>query len=268
MESRDRSLTRELTAGDDRVLAVRNLRLLRGARVVLTGITFEVSRGEVVALMGLSGAGKTSVLRIIAGLERDHQGDVDFGSSQSASAGARNAAASARVPQHAGMVFQFHHLFEHLTVLDNICLAPVHVRGVTRRDAEARARELLQDLGVAHRSSALPRELSGGEAQRAAIARALAMDPRLLLLDEPTAALDPARRSSLGTALVELAGTGRAILFTSHDVDFVRDHATRVLVLADGAIVEHGDPRAVLAHPTHAATRALLQDAPPKSSLE
>ena len=157
------------------------------------------------------------------------------------------------------MVFQFHYLFEHLTVLDNVCLAPVHVLGSAAAAAEARARALLDELGVGHRATALPRELSGGEAQRAAIARALAMDPPLLLLDEPTASLDPARRTSLGATLGHSRASGRAILVTSHDVDFVRDHATRVLILADGRVVEAGAPGVVLDHPTHEATRALLQ---------
>jgi ABC-type polar amino acid transport system ATPase subunit len=250
MESRDRGLTAA------RVLAVRDLRLTRGSRLILAGVSFEVHRGDVVALMGLSGAGKTSVLRVIAGLERDFQGGVDFADDGPPP----RRAAERRHVHHAGMVFQFHHLFEHLSVLDNVCLAPVHVRGVNRQDAEARAQELLADLGVAHRVHALPRELSGGEAQRTAIARALAMEPPVLLLDEPTAALDPARRGSLGGTLGDLARRGCAILLTSHDVDFVRDHASEVLVLAEGQIVERGDPRSVLGQPTHPATRALLQD--------
>jgi len=157
------------------------------------------------------------------------------------------------------MVFQFHYLFEHLTVMDNVCLAPVQVQRVSRAAAEARARTLLDALGIGHRTTALPRELSGGEAQRAAIARALAMDPPLLLLDEPTASLDPARRTSLGQTLGQLGASGRAILLTSHDADFVRDHATRVLILADGCVVETGEPSVVLNQPAHEATRALLQ---------
>jgi ABC-type polar amino acid transport system ATPase subunit len=133
------------------------------------------------------------------------------------------------------------------------------VHGVSRRDAASRATQWLEELGIGHRATALPRELSGGEAQRAAIARALAMDPPLLLLDEPTASLDPPRRTALGTLLAHLASAGRAILLTSHDVDFVRDHATRVLILSDGQIVEQGVPHEVFTAPTHASTRALLQ---------
>jgi ABC-type polar amino acid transport system ATPase subunit len=197
-----------------------------------------------VALMGLSGSGKTTMLRAVAGLEAYGAGSVRA--------------------EKVGMVFQFHYLFEHLTALANVWLAPVHVHGIPRPDAEMRARQLLDQLGVGHRSQALPRELSGGEAQRVAIARALAVDPPLLLLDEPTASLDPARQNELGRALRELAAQGRSLLFTSHDDDFVRDFATRVVVLAEGQVVEEGEPRQVLTRPRHPATRELLQVEPAK----
>jgi ABC-type polar amino acid transport system ATPase subunit len=157
------------------------------------------------------------------------------------------------------MVFQFHHLFEHLSAIDNVCLAPCHVDRTPLAEARARASALLDQLGVGHRAGARPRDLSGGEAQRVAIARALAMDPPLLLLDEPTASLDPARRQALGESLVQLAASGRALLVTSHDDDFVRDFATEVVILADGDVVERGDPRTVLRAPQHDATKALLR---------
>lgn len=220
-------------------LTVRGLRLSRGARTILQGVDLQAGAGEIVALMGLSGSGKTTVLRAIAGLETPDSGEI----------------AAAKV----GMVFQFHFLFEHLSAVDNVMLAPVHVHGVAAAEARTRALALLDQLGVGHRTGALPRELSGGEAQRVAIARALAVDPPLLLLDEPTASLDPARKHDLGDALQALAATGRALVMTSHDDDFVRAHATRVVVLANGAVVEEGDPKVVLENPTHPATRELLQ---------
>ncbi len=237
-----------------RTLAVRGLCLHRGAREILCGVDLDVDRGEVVALMGLSGSGKTTVLRAIAGLEPAALGAVEIG--RDADVRARRAACS-----RVGMVFQFHCLFEHLSVLDNVCLAPVHVHGVPRREAHATARELLAELGIGHRAAGFPRELSGGEAQRAAIARALAVNPPLLLLDEPTASLDPPRRASLGSLLAQLASAGRAVLVTSHDVEFVRDHATRVLILSGGVVVEAGAPGSVFDAPAHDATRALLQSA-------
>jgi ABC-type polar amino acid transport system ATPase subunit len=134
------------------------------------------------------------------------------------------------------MVFQFHCLFEHLSALENVCLAPVHAHGVARNDAERRGRALLAAFGVGHRASALPRELSGGEAQRVAIARALAVDPPLLLMDEPTASLDPARRAELGDLLRQLVTQGRTLVVATHDEEFARVHATRIVRLADGIV--------------------------------
>ncbi|HEX6161867.1 MAG TPA: ATP-binding cassette domain-containing protein [Vicinamibacterales bacterium] len=221
------------------VLKATGVRLKRGAREILRGVDLHASAGELVALMGLSGSGKTTMLRVIAGLEPSDAGEVS----------------AAKV----GMVFQFHYLFEHLCAIDNVTLAPIEVLGATPADARQRALQLLDQLGVGHRAQALPRELSGGEAQRVAIARALAVDPPLLLLDEPTASLDPARRNDLGEALLKLAESGRALVMTSHDDDFVREFATRVVVLANGEVVEQGDPETVLSAPRHPATRELLQ---------
>ena len=134
------------------------------------------------------------------------------------------------------MVFQFHCLFEHLSALDNVWLAPVHAHGVRRDEAQQRARELLRAFGVEHRATALPRELSGGEAQRVAIARALAVDPRVLLMDEPTASLDPDRRAELGDLLRSLIRQGRTLVIATHDEDFARAYATRVLRLSAGVL--------------------------------
>jgi ABC-type polar amino acid transport system ATPase subunit len=240
-------------------LRIDALKLSRGTRVILSSVSLEAARGEVVALMGLSGAGKSTVLRAAAGLEPFEAGVLEVEGVRLEAGARRSPASLSPLRRKIGMVFQFHALFEHLSALDNVCLAPVHVLGVPRADAEGRARGLLDQLGVGHRASALPRELSGGEAQRVAIARSLAMDPPVLLLDEPTASLDPARRNELGSSLRTLADSGRALVLTSHDDDFVRDHATRVVILADGCVVEEGDPRVVLTTPSHPATRALLQ---------
>lgn len=222
-----------------RVLEARGVRLRRGPREILGGVDLHADTGEVVAVMGLSGSGKTSLLRIIAGLDARDAGEIRA--------------------EKTGMVFQFHYLFEHLSAIDNVMLAPLRVQRLAPAPARGRAQALLDQLGVGHRAHALPRELSGGEAQRVAIARALAVDPPLLLLDEPTASLDPARRNDLGLILEELARSGRALVMASHDDDFVLHFATRVVVLADGAVVEQGRPRDVLASPQHGATRALLQ---------
>jgi ABC-type polar amino acid transport system ATPase subunit len=240
------------------VMEIRGVSLRRETRAVLCGVDVQVTRGEVVALMGLSGSGKTTILRTVAGLEAFDRGEVIVDSIR-LTPGTDRRRARRELHQRVGMVFQFHYLFEHLSALQNVCLAPVHVQRVPRGDAERRARSLLDDLGVGHRAHALPRELSGGEAQRVAIARALAVDPPLLLLDEPTASLDPARRNELGETLRALAAGNRTLLMTSHDDDFVRDFATRVVILAGGCVVEEGNPQQVLDDPQHAATQELLQ---------
>ena len=193
--------------------------------------------------MGLSGSGKTTVLRAVAGLEPFSGGRITRGRLRARSAGH---AAARSCTARSGWCSSSIACWITSRAGENVWLAPVHVYGALPSEAQARARTLLEDLGVGHRETALPRELSGGEAQRVAIARALAADPKLLLMDEPTASLDPARRGELGDTLRRLAGTGRSLLLTCHDDDFVRDFASRVLVLADGEVVEQGHPQTVL----------------------
>jgi len=232
MESRD--------GMSDAVLRLTDVRLSRGLRRVLAGVSFHVQRGELVALMGPSGVGKTTVLRVVAGLEAFESGTVQV-EDMAISGGANIAAARLHAfRRKVGMVFQFHHLFEHLPAIKNVWLAPVHTRGVPRGLAEVRARELLAALGVENRAGALPRELSGGEAQRVAIARALAVDPPLLLMDEPTAAHDPDRRYELRDLLEGLLRGGRTLVLATHDEEFARACATRVLRVREGLVFEDG----------------------------
>lgn len=212
--------------------------LHRGPRAILAEVTFGVTRGEVIALMGPSGSGKTTVLRVIAGLEPFQSGTVEV-EGTALSAGATSAGATLRkLRRQVGMVFQFHHLFEHMTAVKNVWLAPVHAHGMPLVDAVERARELLARLGVEHRAAALPRELSGGEAQRVAIARALAVNPSLLLMDEPTASLDSERRTELRDLLRGLCREGRTLIIATHDEDFARGCATRFLRMIDGKVIE------------------------------
>jgi ABC-type polar amino acid transport system ATPase subunit len=239
-------------------LSIRGLRLSRGSTPVLRGVDLTVPDGEMVALMGLSGGGKTTILRAVVGLEPFDAGAIDVGG-VSLAPGAAAAGALRALRSRVGMVFQYHGLFEHLTALENVALAPVHVSKTRREDAEAKALELFAALGVEHVARSLPRELSGGQAQRVAIARALAMDPPLLLMDEPTASLDPARRRELGLSLARLVAGGRTLVVATHDDDFVLEFASRVVILADGAVVEEGAPGTVLKNPSHPATRLLLQ---------
>ena len=228
------------------VLEVFDLRVERDSRPVVQGVTFAAGRGERVALMGPSGAGKTTVLRAIAGLEPRMGGAISVSPPDSHAVGGRGGSGLVAPTAPIGMVFQFHHLFEHLTALQNVSLAPVHVSGVPRVEAEAQARALLDHLGVGHRRDARPRELSGGEAQRVAIARALAMKPLLLLMDEPTASLDPARRDELAATVRTLSNDGTTILMSTHDITFADACVDRVLLLHDGRIVREGRPADVL----------------------
>jgi len=209
-------------------------------RDVLEGVTFDVPRGELVALMGPSGSGKTTILRAVAGLEPFQSGTVQVEDLAIDSGAWLEPATVRALRRKVGMVFQFHHLFEHLPAIKNVWLAPVHAYGVPLREAERRARELLAVLGVEHRAAALPRELSGGEAQRVAIARALAVDPPLLLMDEPTASLDQARRMELRDLLRGLLRDGRTLIVATHDEEFARGCATRVLRVIEGRVFEEG----------------------------
>jgi ABC-type polar amino acid transport system ATPase subunit len=202
----------------------------------LREVSFSVQRGSVVALMGASGSGKTTILRTIAGLDTFDSGAIvvdGFALQPGSFAGATQLRITSR---RVGLVFQFHCLFEHMSAIRNVMLAPVHAHGVAMTEARERAGRLLKAFGVDHRSTALPRELSGGEAQRVAIARALAVDPPLLLMDEPTASLDAARRDELGALLQRLTGNGKTVLIATHDEDFAQQWSTRVLHLADGAV--------------------------------
>ena len=225
----------------DGVLSLRDVELSRGGRRVLTGVTFDVRCGELVALMGPSGAGKTTILRAVAGLDAFQCGSVEIEELTLRSGNGQAPATLHALRRKVGMVFQFHHLFEHLPVIKNVWLAPVHVYGVPLADAERRARELLGALGVEHRATALPRELSGGEAQRVAIARALAVDPPLLLLDEPTASLDADRRTELRDLLRSLLSQGRTLVVATHDEEFARGCANRVLRVTEGRVFEEGE---------------------------
>jgi polar amino acid transport system ATP-binding protein len=220
------------------MIDVERLTKRHDGRTLLDGVSLRVSAGEAVAVMGSSGAGKTTLLRCLDGLERADAGTVRVGGDAFGPDAADYDQAVARVRRRLGLVFQEWHLFPHLTVLENVALAPVHVAG---RAPEAAAREalaLLERVGIAARAGARPRELSGGEQQRAAIARALALAPEALLMDEPTSALDGERVGSLVALLRGLCAEGLALLFVTHDEPFARALAHRVVTLRDGSLVD------------------------------
>lgn len=212
-------------------LDVRDVTIRRGGRVILERLRLTAGRGELLAITGESGTGKTSVLRAVAGLDPIAAGEIRIGAVRLVPGRIPRGPAARELHRSVGIVFQFHHLFAHRTALDNVWLAPVHVLRQPRAAAETRARELLDALGVGGRAGALPHELSGGEAQRVAIARALAVEPPVLLMDEPTASLDPARRRDLAATLRALATGGRTILMATHDADFVHACGGRTVAL-------------------------------------
>jgi len=206
----------------------------RGApTATLDGVSFTVPAGAIAAIVGASGSGKTTLLRCLAGLERCERGTITVGD-RTVVAG-RDAAA--RLRGHVGLVFQSFELFPHLTVLENCVLAPVTVRRVARASAEATARALLTQLGLADKADAHPSRLSGGQSQRVAIARALAMAPACLLYDEPTSALDPARKGEVLEVLAEVRAAGMTQIVVTHDAAFVAAVADVVLRLDAGRLV-------------------------------
>jgi polar amino acid transport system ATP-binding protein len=215
---------------------VRAVSMARGERAILSGVSFDVAAGELVALVGASGSGKTTLLRAVAGLEAFGAGAIDVAGLTLLPGPLPGGQVRRALYRRVGVVFQFHHLFAHLTALDNVVLAPVQALRRPRAEAERQARELLESLGVGHRAGAAPHELSGGEAQRVAIARALAVEPHVLLMDEPTASLDAGRRADLARVLRGLAAGGRTVIVATHDEEFVRGTADRRILLRDGAV--------------------------------
>ncbi len=222
---------------NERALSIRDLCVSRGDREILRGVSVDIAPGEVVALLGASGAGKSTVLRSVAALQSFDGGSIVVRGAQLAPGPVPPESRLRELRRAVGVVFQAPSLFEHLTALQNVTLAPIRVLGWETGRAGSAAMTLLESLGVAHRADALPRQLSGGEAQRVAIARALALDPAVLLMDEPTSALDPARRQALGESVRALAKSGRALLIATHDMDFANGYADRAIMLADGVVV-------------------------------
>jgi ABC-type polar amino acid transport system ATPase subunit len=221
-----------------RPFSLNGVTLSRGGRVIVSGASMEGAPGELIVLQGASGSGKTTILRAMAGLDSFDEGTIQVGDAGLEGGRVPEAATLHRLRRSVGFVFQFHCLFEHMTALQNVTLAQVHVYRKSAREADRRARELLKELGVEGRGSALPRHLSGGEAQRVAIARALAVDPPVLLMDEPMASLDPSRRAELGAQLRRLTDAGRTLLVTSHDEGFASQFATRIVTIEGGALKE------------------------------
>jgi polar amino acid transport system ATP-binding protein len=237
------------------VLACRDVRKTFGATVVLREFTLDVAEHEVVVLIGASGSGKSTLLRCVNLLETVDDGTIHLDGDEITDPRTN----PDRVRQRIGMVFQSYNLFPHMTVLDNVTLAPRRVHKVARREAEERARDLLRRVGLADKAREYPDRLSGGQQQRAAIVRALVNAPRLLLLDEVTSALDPELVGEVLALIRDLRSDGMTMLIATHEMAFARTVADRVCFLDGGAILEAGPPGDVLGAPSHPRTRQFLQ---------
>ena len=221
------------------VLAIADLHASYAGRPALRGITLEVSRGEVLGLIGPSGSGKSTLLRVLVGLLRPDRGEIrldgrpiNYGSPRDVSL----------VRERLAIVFQQYNLFQNMNVLQNVTVAPIKIRGRKRQEVERKAEALLARVGLSDKLRAYPDELSGGQQQRVAIARALALEPEILLLDEVTSALDPELVGEVLDVIQGLAADGITMLIVSHEMAFIRRVASNVALLADGALVEQGRP--------------------------
>lgn len=212
---------------------------------VLQDIELTVTKGEVVVVIGPSGSGKSTLCRTINRLETIDQGDIKVDGKPLPQEGKALAAHRADV----GMVFQSFNLFAHKTILENVTLGPIKVRRTPKAEAEARAQELLDRVGVGHQAAKYPAQLSGGQQQRVAIARALAMEPKVMLFDEPTSALDPEMIKEVLEVMIDLAERGMTMIVVTHEMGFARTAANRVVFMADGRIVESADPESFFTNP-------------------
>ncbi|MGJ9414103.1 amino acid ABC transporter ATP-binding protein [Aeromicrobium sp. CF4.19] len=227
------------------MVAMRGVQKHFGALHVLQDIDLEVGRGEVVVVIGPSGSGKSTLCRTINRLETVDEGDISVDGTPLPDEGK----ALAQLRADVGMVFQSFNLFAHKTVLENVTLGPVKVRGQKKADADKRAMELLERVGVQNQAQKLPAQLSGGQQQRVAIARSLAMDPKVMLFDEPTSALDPEMIKEVLDTMVDLAQGGMTMVVVTHEMGFARTAADRVLFMSEGAIVEENTPEEFFTNP-------------------
>lgn len=224
-----------------------------GKNEVLKGINLHVERGEVVVIIGPSGSGKSTVLRCMNYLEEPTSGDVIVdGMNLNVKENINN------VRAEVGMVFQRFNLFPHMTVLDNITLAPQKIRKMSKEEAEKIALELLAKVGLQDKADSYPQQLSGGQQQRVAIARALAMKPKVMLFDESTSALDPEMVSEVLDVMKNLAKEGMTMVVVTHEMGFAKEVGTRVLFVDEGKILEEGTPKDVFEHPTNERTQLFL----------
>lgn len=236
------------------MISIKNLHKKFGSLHVLRGVDLKVEEREVVVIIGPSGSGKSTILRCINYLEEPTEGEIIVdGITLSKQESVIN-----KVRAEVGMVFQRFNLFPHMTVLENIELAPVKVRKMSKKDAEAVALDLLDKVGLADKAHAYPEQLSGGQQQRVAIARALAMRPRVMLFDEPTSALDPEMVKEVLDVMKTLVKDGMTMVVVTHEMGFAREVGSRVIFIDEGRIVEEGTPNEVFYHAQEERTKSFL----------
>jgi glutamate transport system ATP-binding protein len=226
------------------LVELRKVRKSFGDNVVLDGIDLAIAHGEAIVVAGPSGSGKSTMLRCINGLESIDEGEIRFAGAPLPRGGKELQRTRSRI----GMVFQQFNLFPHMTVLQNITLGPIRVKGVSEEQAKQRGRELLERVGIPEKAEQVPADLSGGQQQRVAIARALAMDPELMLFDEPTSALDPEMIREVLDVMRQLARDGMTMVVVTHEMGFAREVCDRIVFIDDGVIVEQGPPEEFFAN--------------------
>jgi hypothetical protein len=237
------------------MIKVKNLKKQFGNNVVLKDISVAIEKGEVISVIGPSGSGKSTFLRCINGLEEFDGGHILVDNEDMAD---KNLNID-KLREKIGMVFQSFNLFPHLTVLENIILAPVTLKKMSKEEAKVKAKELLKKVGLEEKADFYPSSLSGGQKQRVAIARALAMNPEAILFDEPTSALDPEMVGEVLQVMKSLAKDGMTMVVVTHEMGFAREVCDRVIFMADGEIVEQGSPNDVFLNPQHERTQNFLK---------
>jgi ABC-type polar amino acid transport system ATPase subunit len=245
------------------VILVKELVKWHGTNHVLKGITLTVNKGDVHAVIGPSGGGKSTFLRCVNGLEQFQQGEVHIGDLALThdTHPRKHAQLLQQVRRQVGFVFQQFNLFPHLTVLENLIEAPMHVLKISREEAVSRAKALLDRVGLKDKIDARPKNLSGGQQQRVAIARTLMMQPSVILFDEPTSALDPVMANEVLLLMADLAREGQTMIVVTHSMHFAKSVANRVHVFAGGYDVENGPPSSVFENPQHETTQSFLRQA-------
>ncbi len=236
------------------MIQVNNLVKKYGELTILNGVNEHISKGEVIVVIGPSGSGKSTFLRCLNRLEEVTSGEILVNGENIVDPKAD----IDKIRQKMGMVFQSFNLFPHMTVQKNITLAPVLLKKMTQEEADKKALELLERVGLKDKASVFPNSLSGGQKQRVAIARCLAMNPEVILFDEPTSALDPEMVGEVQDVIKNLAKTGMTMVIVTHEMSFAREVATRVLFMADGNIIEQGTPQEVFGNPQKERTKSFL----------